>query len=68
MAIVNLGHRVRRARAQTVTEQVALAVTDEDAPWLLDRQGQVLRSSGSTFAKLSARETILLEYMAQRPG
>ncbi|MBN8938898.1 MAG: response regulator transcription factor [Rhizobiales bacterium] len=67
LAIVNLGHRIRRARAQPVGEQAALAVTSEDAPWLLDRQSQVLRSSGGAFARLSARETILLDYMARHP-
>lgn len=68
LAIINLGHRIRRAGAGKVTEQTAPAAAGEDAPWRLDRQGQVLRSPGSAFARLSARETVLLEYLAQRPG
>jgi DNA-binding response OmpR family regulator len=68
LAIANLCRRIRRASAQKTAEAPTLVVPGVNVPWRLDRQSQTLRASEGAAVKLSARETILLEYMAQRPA
>jgi DNA-binding response OmpR family regulator len=66
LAIVNLGRRIRRSAIPANAGQVVAA--EIDPPWRLDRQTQMLYAPQGVSVKLSAREVVLLEYLARRQG
>jgi DNA-binding response OmpR family regulator len=68
LAIINLGRRIRHAVDQKGARRTGFVATGEAPPWRLDRQNQLLHSSSGTSVKLSAREVMLLEHLARRPG
>ncbi|MDO8980340.1 MAG: response regulator transcription factor [Afipia sp.] len=68
LAIINLGRRIRHAAGQEGARRTGVVETSDGIPWRLDRQSQLLRASNGTSVKLSAREVMLLEYLARRPG
>ncbi|MBR1217975.1 response regulator transcription factor [Bradyrhizobium sp. U87765 SZCCT0131] len=68
LAILNLGRRVRSAAAPADSGPSGPVATTEDVPWRLDRQGQMLHAAPGVSIRLSAREVVLLEYLAERPG
>lgn len=68
LAIVNLGRRIRHAAGQNSMRRTGTTAAGEGAFWRLDRKRQLLHASNGMFVKLSAREIMLLEYLAQRPG
>lgn len=65
IAITNLARRTRRAGA---TAPRAPAESPTPPRLVLDRQRHVLQITPGTFIKLSARETLFLEYLALRPA
>lgn len=67
LAIMNLARRIRDAAGQGARGAGAV-VLGESAPWRLDRRGQVLHAPDGASVRLAAREVILLEYLASRPG
>lgn len=68
LAIINLGRRIRHAVDRKVAPPTGHIAAGEGAPWRLDRQSQLLHSSNGASVKLSAREVMLLEHLARRPG
>jgi two-component system OmpR family response regulator len=68
LAIMNLARRIRDAAGQKSVKRAGPAATSEGTPWRLDRKSQVLHASDGMSVKLAAREVMLLEYLALRPG
>lgn len=66
LAIANLGRRIRRSAIPANAGQAFAA--EIDAPWRLDRQTQTLYAPRGASVKLSAREVVLLEYLARHQG
>lgn len=64
LAIRNLARRTRQ-RTSRATDTPPTPPAD-DGPWTLDRQARMLGAPGMPPLRLSARETILLEYLALR--
>ena len=67
LAILNLDRRIRPAVAPVDSGSAGFTPGD-DMSWRLDRQGQTLHAAQGIAVRLSAREVVLLEYLAQRPG
>lgn len=67
IAITNLARRARRAGAPAA-EPKRQPETPAPPRLLLDRQRHALQISPGAFIKLSARETLFLEYLALRPA
>lgn len=66
LAIINLGRRIRRSAIPANAGQASAA--EINLPWKLNRQTQMLSAPRGASVKLSAREVVLLEYLARRQG